>query len=67
MDDIVIFSRSLEKHLKHFYNIFCELTITRIILQPIKSFLAYLLVHLLRLRVDTLGRATTEAKLAANT
>ena len=67
MDDIVISSRSLEKHLKHLYSIFCDLTTTRIILQPTKSFLAYLSVHLFGQRVDALGMAIAEAMLAAIT
>ena len=33
MNDIVIFFKSLEKYLKHLYNIFYELTIMKIILQ----------------------------------
>ena len=67
VNDIVIFSKLLEKHLKHCYNVFCEPIVTRIILQPIKSFLAYPLVHLFGQRVDVLGMATAEAKLAAIT
>ena len=39
----------------------------RIILLPKKSFLAYPSVHLLEQRVDALGMATPEAKLAAIT
>ena len=61
----MIFSKLLEKLLKHLYNIFQELTKTRIILQPTKSFFAYPSVHFLRQRVNAFSIATAEAKLAA--
>ena len=64
VDDIVIFSKLLEKHLWHLQNVFQELTTIQIILLPKKSFLAYPSVHLLRQRVDVLGMATAEAELA---
>ena len=67
VDNIVIFFKSLEKHLRHLHNVFCELTITRIILQPTKSFLVYLSVRLFKQRVNALGMATAKAKLAATT
>ena len=60
----MIFSKLLEKYLKHLYNVFCELTITRIILQPTKSFLEYPSVHLYGEKIDAFGMATAEAKLA---
>ena len=67
LDDIVIFSKLLEEHLKHLYNVFHELIITKIILPPIKSFLAYPLVYLFGQGFNALGMATAEANLATIT
>ena len=49
----------------HFQNIFQKLITIQIILLPKKSFLAYPSVRLPKQRVNALGMATTEAKLAA--
>ena len=67
VNNIVIFSKLLEEHLWHLQNVFQELTAMRIILLPKKSFLAYLLVRLPRQKVNALGMAMAEAKLAAIT
>ena len=66
-DDIVIFLKSLEEHLWHLQNIFQKLMMIQIILLPKKSFLAYPSVCLLEQRINALGMATAEAKLAAIT
>ena len=65
VDDIVIYSSSLEEHLKHLNLVFSALANMNIHLSPKKSFLGYLSVHLLGQKVDALGLATAEDKLAA--
>ena len=67
VNDTAGISKLLEEHLRHLQNVFQELKVMRIILLPKKSFLAYPSVHLLEQRVDALGMATAEAKLAAIT
>ena len=67
VDDIVIFLKLLEEHLRYLQNIFQELTTIRIILLPNKSFLAYPSVCFLRQRANAFRMATAEAKLAAIT
>ena len=65
INDIVIFSRTLEEHLEHLRALFQQLLDFNICLSPKKSFLAYPSVHLLGQRVDALGLATDEEKLVA--
>ncbi len=65
VDDIVIFSNTLEEHLNHLHNVFGVLDKMGICLSPEKSYLAYPSVQLLGQRVDALGLATSEDKLAA--
>ena len=67
VNDIVIFLKLLEEHLRHLQNVFQELTTILIILSLKKSFLAYPLVRLLGQSVNALSMATAEAKLAAIT
>jgi len=65
IDDIVIFSNTLEEHLKHLHNVFITLKRMRICLASEKSFLTYSSIQLLGQRVDALGLATLEDKLVA--
>ena len=65
IDDIVIFLKLLEEHLRHLQNVFQELTAMQMILLPKKSFLAYSSIRFLGQRVDAVSMATAEAKLAA--
>ena len=65
VDDIVIFSTSLEEHLYYLKLVFQALTDMNIHLAPRKAYLGYPSVHLLGQRVDTLGLATAKDKLAA--
>ena len=67
VDDIVIFSSSLEEHVKHLNLVFGALARMNIHLAPKKSFLGYPSVQLLGQKVDALGLATAEDKLAAIT
>lgn len=67
VDDIVIFSATLKEHLHHLRSVFGELADKGICLSPDKYFLGYPSVHLLGQRVNALGLATAEAKLAAIT
>jgi len=65
VDNIVIFSNTLEEHLKHLHNVFVTLKRMRICLAPEKSFLTYPFIQLLGQWVDVLGLATLKDKLVA--
>lgn len=65
VDDIVIFSTSLEEHISHLTQVFQALEEMNIHLAPNKAFLGYPSVRLLGQRVDALGLATAEEKLWA--
>ena len=65
VDDIVIFSASLEEHTAQLHQVFTKLDEFNIHISPRKSFLGYPSVHLLGQKVDALGLATNEEKLAA--
>ena len=65
VDDIVIFSSSLEEHIKHLTLVFQALSEMNIHLAPAKAFLGYPTVSLLGQRVNALGLATAEEKLWA--
>ena len=67
VDDIVIFSSSEEEHIQHLRQVFEALDEVNITLSPRKSFLNYPSVRLLGQKVDALGLATAEEKLAAIT
>ena len=56
IDDITIFSRSLEEHVKHLRQVFSILRHKRICLAPAKSYLGYPSVKLLGQRVDSLAK-----------
>lgn len=65
VDDIVIFSRTLEDHVRQLRQIFGVLRSNNISIKPTKAFIGYPSVQLLGQKVDSLGLATTEEKLKA--
>ncbi|POS82631.1 hypothetical protein EPUL_004731, partial [Erysiphe pulchra] len=65
MDDILIFSKSFDEHIKHFKIVFTKLLKHNIHLSPKKCFLNYPSVALLGQRVDALGLSSSEDKLQA--
>ena len=65
VDDIVIFSKTLEEHIRHLHQVFKKLAHIGICLSPEKSFLAYPTIHLLGQRVNAFGLSTAENKLRA--
>ena len=67
VDDIVIFSDNLDEHVQHLHSVFSTLESYNLCLSPEKSFLGYPSIALLGQRVDALGLATAEEKLAAIT
>ncbi len=67
VDDIVIFSRTLQEHEQHLQEVFQVLSDKNICLAPEKSFIGYPSVQLLGQRVNALGLATTDDKLRAIT
>ena len=67
VNDIVIFSNTLEEHIEHLNLVFQCLENFNICLSPAKSYVGYPSVALLGQRVDALGLATAEDKLAAIT
>ncbi len=67
VDDMIIFSRTLEEHLKHLATVFQLFRNKRVSLSPTKSYLGYPSVVLLGQRVDSLGMSTSAEKIAAIT
>ena len=63
MNDIVIFSHTLEKHLKHLYVIFSLFRRLRVCLTSMKSFLEYSFVFLLEQKIDDFELTTSTKKL----
>ena len=67
VNDIIIFSRTLQKHLDHLRQIFELFRIKRVSLSPIKLFINYPSVILLSQRVDELDMFTSQKKIQAIT
>jgi len=65
MDDFIIFSKSLEDHMKHLYAVFKDLQALNLTLTPAKTFVGYPSINLLGQKVDAFGLTTSEEKLAA--
>lgn len=65
VDDIVIFSKTFEDHMRHLEEVFTQLEKFDIVLSPKKSFIGYPSIQLLGQKVDALGMATDEDKLKA--
>ena len=65
VDDIVIFSKTFQEHQDHLRAVFSTLRDNNVSIKPTKAFLGYPSVRLLGKKVDSLGLATTEDKLAA--
>jgi len=63
MNDIVIFSHTLEKHLKHLHAIFSLFRRLHVCLAPMKSFLEYSFVFLLEQKIDDFELTTSTKKL----
>ena len=67
VDDIIIFSHTLQEHLSHLRQIFELFRSKRVSLSPTKSFIGYPSVTLLGQRVDGLGMSTSQEKIHAIT
>ena len=65
MDDVVIFSETLDDHVKYLRFIFKLFAKYNILINPKKIFLGYLFVNLLGQKVDSLELTTSEEKLKA--
>ena len=65
VDDIVIFSRTLEEHLSHLRQVFGKLVDVNVSIKPTKAFIGYPSVQLLGQKVDSFGLSTSEEKLRA--
>src|SRR5437667_3983141 len=63
IDNIIIISTMLEKHMKHLDKIFSKLTKFHISLALIKSYISFLNVKLLEQQVDNLDILTSKTKL----
>ena len=65
VDDIIIFSKTLQEHLMHLRQVFTLFLRVGIALKPSKSFMGYPNVQLLGQRVDSFGLSTPQERLAA--
>ncbi|KAI1002218.1 hypothetical protein K3495_g5988 [Podosphaera aphanis] len=65
VDDIVIFSPTLQEHLYHLQEVFNMFKHRRIAISPTKSFIGYPSVQLLGQHVDSFGPSTPDDKLQA--
>lgn len=65
IDDIVIFSATLEEHVQHLRAVFRKFQDMNISINPSKSFIGYPSVTLLGQKVDGLGLSTAEDKVKA--
>ena len=65
VDDIVIFSETLEEHISHLRQVFALFRAVGVILKAIKSFIGYPNVQLLGQRVDSFGLSTPSERLQA--
>ena len=65
VDDVVVFSKTLEEHVDHLRQVFALFSKYRISINPVKAFLGYPSVQLLGQKVDSLGLYTAEDKLKA--
>ncbi|KAL3428067.1 hypothetical protein PVAG01_01576 [Phlyctema vagabunda] len=65
IDDVVIFSKSLQDHVRHLREIFALFVRLGITIKPSKTFLGFPTVQLLGQHIDSLGLATSEDKLKA--
>ena len=65
VDDVVIFSKTLEAHISHLRQVFGLFKRVGVTLKASKSFLAYPNVQLLGQRVDSFGLSTPTERLAA--
>ena len=65
VDDIIIFSISLDKYIKYLSLVFQALSDINIYLAPFKAFLGFPSIQLLGQYIDALGLTTIEDKLVA--
>lgn len=65
VDDIVIFNKSLEEHLRHLNDMFSLFDKLNIALKSFKTFLEYLIIELLSQKVNSLKLTTIANKLVA--
>jgi len=65
VDDIVVYSKTLNDHIHHLKTLFSALANKNVTLSGTKSYIGFLSVTLLGQRVDGLGLSTAEDKMAA--
>ena len=65
IDDIVIFSKTLDDHIEHLDKVFALLSQIGLALEAKKSFIGYPSVRLLGRKVDAFGLSTSEDRVAA--
>ena len=65
VDDVIVFSQTLKKHIKHFTKIFVFFNQMNIVLKSFKIFLKYSSVSLLKQKIDSLRLTTAKKKLKA--
>ena len=65
VDDVMIFSKTLKEHVKHFYQTFNTLNFNNITLQFVKTFVDYSTIQLLSQKVNSFDLTTVEDKFRA--
>ncbi len=63
IDDVIVFSKTLEDHLDHLNKVFVLFQKMNITLKTIKTYLEYLIIALFDQKIDSLELFTTENKL----
>ncbi len=63
INDVIVFSKTLKKHLEHFTQLFALFEKLNITLKTKKTYFDYLNISLLKQKIDNLDLITTENKL----
>ena len=63
VDDIIIFSKTLKKHLRHLIEVFDTLNVNNIFIKSTKTFIEYFIVNLLNQKINSFDLIIAEDKL----
>ena len=63
INDIIIFSKTLEKHLRHLIKVFSTLNVNNIFIKSIKIFIEYFIINLFDQKMNSFDLTIVEDKL----